>query len=100
MHLVGSYCANISRCTVNKTFRKIVKLYVKLKYFVEINAYLFLNKADTRAEFWTSARITKEHKTFKSVLLLDSRMLEVCSWFPFVVRNLLEARNRIGTSIV
>ena len=33
-------------------------MYVKLKYFVEINAYSFLNKAETRAEFWTSARMT------------------------------------------
>jgi len=79
---------------------KIIKMYVELKYFVEINAYSFLNKAETRPEFWTIASITNAHKICKSVLLLDLRMLEVCSWFPFVIRNLLVARNRKGTSIV
>jgi hypothetical protein len=100
VHPVGSFCANISRCTVNKTSKKIIKVYIKLKYFVEINAYSFLNKAETHAEFWTSGRIINAHKTCKSVLLSDSRMLELCIWFPFVIRNLLVARNRIGTSIV
>ena len=79
MHLVGSYCKDISRCTVNKILNYQRKIFSSFITWSFSNHILELSVSDRVTQFQESTHLQHLLITFVLVSSVIGRILQVCS---------------------